>query len=153
MKVTLVLRNEHEALMSLIDKVKKSLPTRNPNGKKLLRELQQEIQMHSQVASEVFYSALAASPSDKAVELASTAQKKCQAVDRILQELNGMNPSDRNFQSKMDALIAEVGRHIELEEEELFQEARKTLPEYRLEELGLEMRDRRKILTMLAATA
>jgi hypothetical protein len=33
----------------------------------------------------------------------------------------------------------------------MFDEARKNLPEYRLEELGLEMEDRRKILVSLAA--
>jgi hemerythrin-like domain-containing protein len=44
-----------------------------------------------------------------------------------------------------------VMQHIEKEEDEIFDEARKTLPEYRLEELGLEMEDRRKILLTLAA--
>jgi hemerythrin-like domain-containing protein len=51
----------------------------------------------------------------------------------------------------MTLLIEEVTRHIEKEEDEIFAEARKMLPEYRLEELGLEMEDRRKILTQLAA--
>jgi hemerythrin-like domain-containing protein len=51
----------------------------------------------------------------------------------------------------MTAMMDEVIRHIEREEEEIFDEARKNLPEYRLEELGLEMEDRRKILTQLAA--
>ena len=32
-----------------------------------------------------------------------------------------------------------------------FEEARKSLPEYRIEELGLEMEERRKILTRVAA--
>ena len=44
-----------------------------------------------------------------------------------------------------------VSRHIDREEEEIFDEARKNLPEYRLEELGLEMEARRKLLTQLAA--
>jgi len=45
----------------------------------------------------------------------------------------------------------EVTSHIEKEEEEIFDEARKNLPEFRLEELGLEMEDRRKILATIAA--
>jgi hypothetical protein len=51
----------------------------------------------------------------------------------------------------MASLISEVTQHIKMDEEEIFDEARKILPEYRLEELGLEMEDRRKILTTLAA--
>jgi hypothetical protein len=45
----------------------------------------------------------------------------------------------------------QVLMHIEQEEEEIFEEARKNIPEYRLEELGLEMEHRKKILTTLAA--
>jgi hypothetical protein len=51
----------------------------------------------------------------------------------------------------MNDLIAQVNRHIAMEEDAIFDEARKNLPEYRLEELGLEMEDRRKILTTVAA--
>jgi hypothetical protein len=47
--------------------------------------------------------------------------------------------------------MSRVLQHIEKEEEEIFDEARKNLPEYRLEELGLELEDRRKILVTLAA--
>jgi len=61
-----------------------------------------------------------------------------------------MNPSDKNFDTKMNAVITEIGRHIEMEEDELFHEARKAFPEHRLEELGLEMQDRRNTLKMLA---
>jgi hemerythrin-like domain-containing protein len=62
-----------------------------------------------------------------------------------------MNIADNSFDEKMDRLIDEVNQHIEMEEEEIFDEARKNLPEFRLEELGLEMEARRKILTTLAA--
>jgi hemerythrin-like domain-containing protein len=48
-------------------------------------------------------------------------------------------------------LIDMVNAHVQKEEEEIFEEARKNLPEFRLEELGLEMEDRRKILQTLAA--
>jgi hypothetical protein len=61
-----------------------------------------------------------------------------------------MSPSSRLFETKMNTLIAEMEWHIEEEEERMFQEARKTLPEYRLEELGLEMQSRRETLKMLA---
>ena len=62
-----------------------------------------------------------------------------------------MNGSDKNFETRMTALMDEVTSHIDKEEEEIFDEARKNLPEFRLEELGLEMEDRRKILATIAA--
>jgi hemerythrin superfamily protein len=51
----------------------------------------------------------------------------------------------------MDDLINAVTAHIEMEEDQIFDEVRKNLPEYRIEELGLEMEERRKILGSIAA--
>jgi len=150
MKVTVLLRNDHEILKGLFNKFKK--PSARNNGKKeLFNEIYREILIHSQMESEVFYPALAATPSARATELISTAERDHRAIENLLQELDGMNGSDKNFESKMSLLIDEVMRHIEMEEGDIFDEARKNLPEFRLEELGLEMEDRRKIWTTLAA--
>jgi hypothetical protein len=62
-----------------------------------------------------------------------------------------MTGTEKNFEAKMTQLMDQVNGHIEMEEDEIFDEARKNLPEFRLEELGLEMEDRRKILTSIAA--
>ena len=151
MKVTLFLRNEHENLKSLFNKYKKP-GTRNGNGKKeLFNDIQREILLHSQMEIEIFYPALSGTSSTTAVDLVSTAVAEHDAIEKSLQELSSANPSDRTFDTKMTAVMDEVMRHIEKEEEVIFDEARKNLPEFRLEELGLEMEDRRKILTQLAA--
>ena len=152
MKVTLLLRNDHEALKALFDKFTK--PTnRQPNGgrKELFNEIRRELLIHSQMEQEIFYPALAATTSPRAEELIEAAQQEHGAMEKLLQELQLMNGSDKNFETKMSALMDEVTSHIDKEEEEIFDEARKNLPEFRLEELGLEMEDRRKILATIAA--
>ena len=150
MKVTVLLKNDHEALRTLFSRLTKA--GAKPNGKKeLFNEIQREILIHSQMETEIFYPALEATSSTVAQELVAQALDEHQAVEQLLQELNGMNGQDRNFDVKMNQLIEEVNRHIQKEEDEIFDEARKNLPEYRLEEIGLEMEDRRKILTQLAA--
>jgi hemerythrin superfamily protein len=151
MKVTVLLRNEHENLKSLFDNYKKP-NTRNANGKKeLFNDIRREILVHSQMEIEIFYPALSGTSSTTADQLVSSAREEHEAIEKSLQELNSMNPSDRNFEPKMMELMDAVVHHIEKEEEEVFDEARKILPEPRLEELGIEMEDRRKILTQLAA--
>jgi len=151
MKVTVLLRNDHETVKSLFDKFKKSGGPRAQNGKKeLFDEIRRELLIHSQMELEIFYPALAATSSARAAELVSVAEREHHEVEKLLQEMNSMNASDKTFESKMDELIEDVGQHIEMEEEEIFDEARKNLPESRLEELGLEMEDRRKILNLAA---
>jgi hemerythrin superfamily protein len=152
MKVTVFLRNEHELVRGLFDKMKKPSSRAQQNGRKeLFNEIHREILIHSQIESEIFYPALAETTSARAQELTSNAVREHHAVEKLLQELSGMNIADNSFDEKMDRLIDEVNQHIEMEEEEIFDEARKNLPEFRLEELGLEMEARRKILTTLAA--
>jgi iron-sulfur cluster repair protein YtfE (RIC family) len=151
MKVTLFLRNEHENLKSLFGKYKKP-GIRNPNGRKeLFNDIRREILLHSQMEIEIFYPALGGTSSTTASDLVTEAVEEHRAIENLLQELNVMSSSDRNFEIKMENIMDEMIRHIEKEEEQIFDEARKNLPEYRLEELGLEMEDRRKILTQLAA--
>ena len=152
MKVTVLLRNDHEGLSVLFDKFKKST-ARGLNGKReLFNEIRRELLLHSQMEQEIFYPALSATASVRASELVSAAEQEHRAVEKLLEELSAMNgPDPRNFESKMTELMDQVSHHIETEEEEIFDEARKNLPEFRLEELGLEMEDRRKILLTLAA--
>jgi iron-sulfur cluster repair protein YtfE (RIC family) len=151
MKVTVFLRNEHENLKSLFNKYNRPVG-RNVNGKKeLFNDIRREILLHSQMEIEIFYPALSGTSSTTAVDLVAVAIQEHSAIENSLQELNAIAPSEGSFETKMHALIDEVMRHIEKEEEEIFEEARKNLSEYRLEELGLEMEDRRKILTQLAA--
>ena len=152
MKVTVLLRNDHETVKSLFDKFKKPNGGRTANGKKdIFHDIQREILIHSQMELEIFYPALAATSSPRAADLVSQAEREHRAVEKLLQELSLMGAGDKNFEVKMGELMEEVGRHIEMEEEEIFDEARKNLPEFRLEELGLEMEGRRKILSTLAA--
>ena len=151
MKVTVLLRNDHELVKSLFEKVKTAV-ARGQNGKKdLFNEIRREILIHSQMEMEIFYPALAGTASARATELVSQGEREHHAIEKLLQEMNLMNGADKAFDDKMNQLMQEVSRHIDMEEEEIFDEARKSLPEFRLEELGLEMEDRRKILSTLAA--
>ena len=151
MKVTVLLKNDHESLQELFNRLKKT-SVRDQNGKKeVFNEIQREILIHSQMESEIFYPVLSATTSTRAMELVASAEQEHHAVEKLLDEINGMNGTEKNFDAKMTTLMEQVGRHVKREEEEIFDEARKNLPEYRLEELGLEMEDRRRILTTLAA--
>jgi hemerythrin superfamily protein len=150
MKVTVLLRNDHEALTALFNKFKKSGP-RQEGKKALFDEMRKEILIHSQMEKEIFYPALSGTASTQAADLVANQEQQHRSMEKLIQELEGMNGSEKNFESKMTQLMEQVLMHIEQAEEEIFEEARKNIPEYRLEELGLEMEHRRKILTTLAA--
>ena len=152
MKVTVLLRNDHDALKALFSKFGKPSSGKVQNGRKdLFNAIRREILVHSQMEQEIFYPALSATASTEAAALVRKAEQQHRSVEKLIQELNSMSGSEKTFETKMESLIGAIVEHIEMEEEEIFDEARKNLPEYRLEELGLELEDRRKILVSLAA--
>ena len=152
MKITVFLRNDHDVLKGLFDQFKKASGPRTSKGSiDLLDEILRETRIHVQTEREIFYSALALGLSADAPNRVAKAEQQIEVIEKLLSNLSGMNVSDKGFETTMVSLMEEVDRHIELDEEEIFEEARKILPEYRLEELGLEMADRKKILSTLAA--
>jgi|SwirhirootsSR3_FD_contig_91_1457272_length_1342_multi_7_in_0_out_0_2 hypothetical protein len=150
MKVTVLLRNDHEGLTGLLNKYKKSLSNRSNGKKDLVDEIIREVRIHAQTEREVFYSALAESLSEEGPTIVSKAEEQLRGIEKLVGQLSASNASDKNFETTMDSLMEQIDQHIQLDEE-VFDEARKVLTEVRLEELGLEMEDRRKILVTLAA--
>src|SRR5262245_53029880 len=100
MKITVLLRNDHEALRALFERFRK--PGARKEGKDLFSEIRREILIHSQMESEIFYPALAATSSAHATELVSRATREHRAVERLLAELHTMSGPDKNFDAKMD---------------------------------------------------
>jgi hypothetical protein len=150
MKVTVYLMKEHEALRSLFSQFKKGNRA-GRDKKSLFDEIQREMTVQSQMETEIFYPALQNSPSTRGEELVEAAMADHEAVDRLLNGLQQSNANEKTFDARMSQLINAVIAHMEREEDEMFDEARKSLSELRLEELGLEMEDRRRILTLMAA--
>jgi hemerythrin-like domain-containing protein len=152
MKITVFLRNDHEVLKSLFHRYKTPSGPRTSKGSvELVDEILREVRIHVQMEREIFYTALASAPSPSVPSRIAKAEQQLQTIEKLLRDVTGMNVSEKSFDTTMATLVEHVNRHIELDEEEIFDEARKILPEYRLEELGLEMEDRKKILSTLAA--
>jgi len=151
MKATLFIHKDHEKVQELFRKLDETQP--NPrNGKHaVLAELKRELLAHSNVEVELFYPELLKTVSSRAQELVDEAIEDHRKIDRMVSEVAAMDSSDKSFDSKLTELIEFVNQHIEKEEEDVFAEIRQYLSEQRIEELGLELEARKRILTQIAA--
>jgi hemerythrin-like domain-containing protein len=148
MKATLLLRKDHETILSMLSQFN------NGNRKDkdaLFAEIRRELEWHTRVEEELLYPELQNSISPEAAEIAARAVADHEGIDAIIGELAALGPQNKQFAARMQALTECLQKHIAFEEDEVFEEARKTLSEYRLEELGLEMEDRRRFLQISAA--
>jgi hemerythrin superfamily protein len=149
MKATVFLRKDHERIAELFNKYRSA---RNPAQnvlRALIEQIRREIYLHSAVETQIFYPALQNTTSARAEELVASAEHDHTQIDRELESIvpNNHDKAADAIHRLMDAVEA----HFESEEQDMFAEARLNLSEQRLEELGLEMEDRRRLMTQLAA--
>ena len=148
MKGTLLLRKDHEKVQELFEKFRRG---RGNNHRTVFEEIRREISNHSDVETEIFYPALRETASRRADELVNSATADHGRIDKLLAEITSNNGNDKQFETNVNRLIDAVNEHIAFEEEEIFAEARNNFSEQRLEELGLEMEARKRILGQVAA--
>jgi hemerythrin superfamily protein len=149
MKATVFLRKDHERIAELFSKYRKAKHPVQNGSRTLIEQIRREIYLHSAVEAEIFYPALQTTTSAQAEELVESAGHDHEHIDSLL-ELAASNHNGKAAEA-MQRLMDAVEAHIEREEQDLFAEARLNLSEQRLEELGLEMEDRRRLMTQLAA--
>ena len=143
MKATAFLRKDHEKIQDLAQKLR----SKNGNGKRaLFEEMRRELSFHSDIEHELFYPELSNSTSDKAADLVKTALQEHDRIEKLLSEINFNNGGEKHAETRIEELLGLVEAHIQYEEDELFMEARRVFSEHHLEELGLEMDGRKRIL-------
>ena len=143
MKATLLLRKDHDTLRALIEQLRR--PTRGTDRAAYLEQIRQEFRLHSQIERELFYPELRNSSSTKVQELTESAERQQDEINRLIDEVTE-HSSGKRTEDQITALFEKAGEYLEFEEEEIFEDARQHLSEYKLEELGLEMEERRRML-------
>jgi hemerythrin superfamily protein len=151
MKATLLIRKDHEKLQDLFDKYRKTKTIAQNGRRKVFDEIRRELTVHSHLETELFYPELKNSSASDVDALIQAAENAHRQLESLLAEIEALSGNEKQFDAKVIELIDLITQHIQREEEEIFDQIRRSLSEQRLEELGLEMEDRRRILTQIAA--
>ena len=145
MKATLFLRKDHEQIRNLFSQYRQG---KGNGNRALLEQIKRELIVHSQIEIELLYPELDFMTGETEKRMQAALQDDRQ-INKTLSEMT-QTSDEKQFEAKVAGLIDKIDRHIE-EEEELFEEIRKSVSEQRLEELGLEMEDRKRLITQIAA--
>jgi hemerythrin superfamily protein len=145
MSVLEVLKKDHSTVKRLFDEFESAGKTAFEKKAELFDKLRQEIFLHSKAEEEIFYPALKVL-SDEGRELVSHAVKDHHDVDESLTQISRINTRDERFDERVFSLREDVEHHIDVEEGEIFQFATKNCPEEQLEEMAVEIQNRKKAL-------
>jgi hemerythrin superfamily protein len=105
-----------------------------------------ELEIHTTLEEELFYPAMKRKTDQDGKDLVAEAMEEHHVVTTLMDELQGLDPTDERYDAKFKVLMEHVAHHIEEEEGEMFPEAEEVLGE-RLERLGTQMQERKQQLT------
>ncbi|MDH4113069.1 MAG: hemerythrin domain-containing protein, partial [Actinomycetota bacterium] len=106
--------------------------------------LKAELEVHESIEEEIFYPALKEHPKTK--DLALEGYEEHHVVDMVMGEIEGIAPNDETWMAKFTVMKENLEHHIEEEEGEMFEQARKVFDDDELGKLGDRMQARKEEL-------
>ena len=129
-----LLKDDHDKVKGLLDKLDKTTERAEVSRTEGLQALKQELTIHETIEEEILYPALKefAKTRDTALE----AYEEHHVVDTVLSELEQTPVDDETWAAKLTVMKENLEHHIEEEEDEMFKQARQVMDEGDLSELG-----------------
>jgi hemerythrin superfamily protein len=145
MQAIKILRKDHSTVRSLFDKLERTAKSSHEKKNDLFEQIRRELQLHMRAEEEIFYPALKAF-NGEGRRMVAEALKEHRDIDQLLTQISRLNPSDKNYDDKVEALLENVDHHLEEEEGEFFRFAEENCSTEQLEDLGRQIEERKKIL-------
>jgi hemerythrin superfamily protein len=122
-----ILHQDHEKVKGLFDQLEAATVGTESRREQLFASLYQELDIHSQAEEKYFYSRLKSEDDARERTLESLDEHKM--IKKLLKELDAMDGGDLEWPVKLKILRESVEEHVEMEENELFPLARRSLDE------------------------
>ena len=121
MSIYQTLKNDHDTVQDLMQRLKKG---QGPKAdERSFATLKEELTLHSKAEETVFYTALRGHR--EAQDLVQHATREHKQVEEMLEEMAELDSQGDDFRAKLEELRSAVEDHVEEEEGEIFETARK----------------------------
>jgi hemerythrin-like domain-containing protein len=142
-----MLREDHEKVKKLLNELADTTPEEEGKREQLLEKIEQELLVHTKLEEEIFYPAFKKAGDEKHEVMFYEAVEEHRAVEKlVLPDLKRIKAASEKFSGRAKVLKELIEHHIEEEEDELFAKSQKTMDPELLDELGKQMRQRKKEL-------
>lgn len=135
-----LLKADHEKVKTILTQLSESTDRAVKTRSDLLKKLEMEITIHTQLEEEILYPAFKAAGGKEEAEMYYEAKEEHRTVDSlVLPDLKDTDPTSPEFAGRVKVVKELLEHHIEEEETDMFPKAKKLLGQAKLEELGEEM--------------
>ena len=139
-----MLKKDHDTVKEILDQLEDTTERATKKRTELFAKLKEELTDHETIEEEIFYPALL--EFEKAREIVNEAYEEHQLVDYVLEDMSELSPSDEAWTAKLSVAKENILHHIKEEEGEMFKRARQALGKDQLEELAVQMEERKQAL-------
>ncbi|HYH18303.1 MAG TPA: hemerythrin domain-containing protein [Azospirillum sp.] len=135
------IEQDHDTLRTLLTRIADAPEDDKAGRRMLFEQLQRELWAHHKVEETVFYATIVNARATR--EEAAEGLNEHHLIDTLLGELNLMPVDGTAWKAKVQVLDELVRHHLDEEEDELFKEARDTLPDETAQELARQFDERK----------
>jgi hemerythrin-like domain-containing protein len=138
-----LLTNQHREVDALFKKMESSEKQSDSAKKKLFQDIQQRLDLHTQLEEKIFY------PEGKEVDEMLTLEslEEHDLVKSLLKKISKTDPGKPEFMAQVTVLKKLVEHHVDEEESEFFPQCEKEFGDEKLEELGEQMLEEQERIT------
>lgn len=131
-----LLTQQHDEVKKLFKKYEKLSEGAEVKRQELFEMISDRLSAHASIEEQYFYPAAKAQDTE---DLLREAAEEHLSAKRLIADLLDLEPSDEEFDAKMQVLQEQIEHHVEEEEGELFKKVRKLLSKEQLVDLGVQM--------------
>jgi predicted DNA-binding protein len=137
-----LLEADHRKVKRLLNELESTTERGIKTRSELFATIKGELTLHEIIEEEIFYPELKAHP--KAQDSVLEAFEEHHVVDVLMSELESLDVSDETWGAKATVMKENIEHHIEEEEGEMFQQARRVFDTKELDDLGRRMEQRKQ---------
>ena len=137
-----LLKQDHETVAGLLEKIDQTTERGIKTREDLFTKLKTELDIHAKIEEEIFYPAL--EDEEETRDITLEAFEEHRLVKQLLGELESMSKDAEEWTAKFTVLKENIEHHVEEEEGEMFESARKVLNKEDQESLGTRMEQAKK---------
>lgn len=142
MDIYKALKQDHEEAKEMLEKLSDTTERAVKTREETFEKLKTELTAHSRAEEAVFYAALR--DHDESRDDALEGEQEHHMVDILLKELSQMDVSDEQWTAKLTVLKEQIEHHVEEEEGEMFDTAKKLFSDEQAESLGEAFEEHKK---------
>ena len=137
-----LLKQDHQTVAGLLEKIDQTTERGVKTREDLFAKLKNELDVHTKIEETIFYPALENEEDTRDITLEAFEEHRL--VKQLLGELESMSKDDEEWTAKFTVLKENIEHHVEEEEGEMFEKARKVLSKEDQETLGARLEQAKK---------